>query len=108
MGSGTWDSLGKNPLPNRRNIVISSKQQSVETFSDLESALESVDSDVFIIGGASLLDEAIKFANFALVAHFDSCCYADCYISDIVRNELTSWCYNTIIVFEDVIKMETL
>lgn len=104
MGRGTWDSLGKKPLPNRRNIVISSKQQSVETFSDLESALESVDGDVFIIGGASLLDDAIKFANFALVTHFDSGCDADCYISDIVRNELTSWCNNTIIVFEDVMK----
>ena len=62
MGRKTLDSLpGKKPLPNRRNIVLSSgklKTRGVETVHTLEELRTAVTSDptdrVFVIGGGSV------------------------------------------------------
>ena len=57
MGRKTWDSLPKKPLPNRRNIVISStNQENVESYTSIEECIDSLGgdeevSDVYIIGG---------------------------------------------------------
>ena len=62
MGRKTWESLSR-PLRGRKNIVISSKSQTVPTFACLEGALESLQSNeavenIFIIGGAQIYKEA--------------------------------------------------
>jgi dihydrofolate reductase len=64
MGRKTFESIGR-PLPNRRNVVISSTPQpGVETFRTVAEALEALKDQekVFVIGGgqlyASLLDSA--------------------------------------------------
>ena len=60
MGRKTWDSLPIQPLPNRRNIVISStSQKDVESYTSIEDCIESLSddkevSDVYIIGGMSV------------------------------------------------------
>ena len=42
MGRRTWESLPKKPLPNRRNIVLSSKKiKNTETYSSINSCLKS-------------------------------------------------------------------
>ena len=57
MGRSTWDSLPKRPLPNRKNVVVSSQKlnldSSVQVLNDL-SNLNSID-DAWFIGGAGLL-----------------------------------------------------
>jgi dihydrofolate reductase len=61
MGSNTYYSLGK-PLPNRKNVVISSRDlqiEGVEIFKTLEEALKKYD-DCFIIGGAKIYKYAIE------------------------------------------------
>lgn len=66
MGRHTFESLGMNPLPNRKNIVITShKYESVSTMPSLTMALKSLDTDdlierIFIIGGERLYNEAIN------------------------------------------------
>jgi dihydrofolate reductase len=62
MGRKSFESLGK-PLPNRRNVVLSSRSiQQVETYSSIDSALRALrdEEEVYIIGGgeifAKLLD----------------------------------------------------
>lgn len=59
MGRTTWESIGK-PLPNRLNVVLT-RSGNVEdhpdvrvarTVGDVLEIVESVDGDVFIIGGA--------------------------------------------------------
>ncbi len=68
MGRKTFDSLPKGALPNRVNIVISRSERNYpDTIyaSSLEEALEKApkDREVFIIGGASIYNVAIDFAD---------------------------------------------
>lgn len=68
MGRKTWESLPKRPLPGRRNIVISSQAGYVAEGADMarsfKEALAFASADaVFIIGGASVYNEAIRNAD---------------------------------------------
>ena len=68
MGRKTWDSLPKKPLPNRRNIVLTSKKISdVETYDSIDSCLNSLKADnindIFIIGGQMIYDAFFEHAN---------------------------------------------
>ncbi len=67
MGSNTFYSIGR-PLPGRRNIVLSRKEQSiegVEVMSSLPKALHETASDeeVMVIGGAQVFQEALPYAS---------------------------------------------
>jgi len=56
MGRKTFESIGR-PLPNRRNVVISSVPQAgVETYRSVPEALEALKDQekVFVIGGGQL------------------------------------------------------
>jgi dihydrofolate reductase len=83
MGRKTFESLPNGALPNRRNIVISKTREQIrgcEVYSSLEEALaawketvgnkEEVGSketeeedESFIIGGASIYEQALPFAD---------------------------------------------
>lgn len=69
MGRKTFESLPKGALPNRRNIVLSSRPETVcpgaEVFPSLEAALQSCKEDehIYIIGGASVYRQALPFAD---------------------------------------------
>ncbi|MBI6882442.1 dihydrofolate reductase [Pseudomonas putida] len=72
MGRETFQSIGF-PLPNRNNIVISSKLTylpGVTIFRTLDDALESVKSHprVFVIGGPSLWQEALDKADHLVLS----------------------------------------
>lgn len=76
MGRNTFLSLPKGALPNRRNIVLS---RSVKEFSDcdvytsLEEALAhcAPDEDVYIIGGASVYEQALPLADRLCLTEID-------------------------------------
>ncbi len=62
MGSRTWQTL-KKPLPDRMNIVLTSKQNtaadSIVTLPDVESVLtlgKTLTGDLFVIGGAQVYE----------------------------------------------------
>ena len=65
MGRKTFEGIGR-ALPKRRNIVISSRPQDapgVETFSSLADAIfESKNEDVWLIGGASIYEAGMVYA----------------------------------------------
>lgn len=76
MGRKTFESLPHGALPNRRNIVLShnfagthSAFAGCDTFSSLTEALASCNGtahdkeEVFIIGGASVYQQALPLAN---------------------------------------------
>lgn len=68
MGSNTFRSLPKGALPNRRNIVLSRKEQSfpgTETFKSLEEALANCINEeiVYVIGGEMLYKTALPIAD---------------------------------------------
>lgn len=69
MGRVTWESLPKSvrPLPGRRNIVVTRQASydapGAETVPSLEQALEMADGDVWVIGGASIYEQAMAHAD---------------------------------------------
>jgi dihydrofolate reductase len=70
MGRSTWESLPKRPLPERRNIVLTSRSiEGVESFKDLASALATCDGEVWIVGGARAYAEGMRFADFIDVTY---------------------------------------
>ena len=76
MGRRTFESLPKGALPNRRNIVLSRncvQFPGAETFPSLEAALAACEADeeVFIIGGASVYEQALPFADRLCLTEID-------------------------------------
>ena len=70
MGRKTFESLPNGALPHRRNIVISKTREQItgcEVFASLEEALagrkEAAEDECFIIGGASIYEQALPFAD---------------------------------------------
>ena len=70
MGRKTFESLPNGALPNRRNIVISKTKEQItgcEVYTSLEEALEArkeaAEDECFIIGGASIYEQALPFAD---------------------------------------------
>jgi len=77
MGRKTYESIGK-PLPNRTNIVISSKHKlkipGVTVVSSLEEAVEvsyEEESEVFFIGGETIYKKAINFVDNFYITNID-------------------------------------
>ena len=69
MGRKTFESIGK-PLPNRRNIVITSHAiPLVETFSTIPTALSALQNEekVFVIGGEKIFQEALLIGDELLL-----------------------------------------
>lgn len=65
MGRKTFESIGR-ALPNRHNIVVSRQQFSapnVLVAHSLEAAYDLADGDVYIIGGGSVYEQAMKDAD---------------------------------------------
>ncbi len=77
MGRRTFESLPKGALPNRRNIVLSHNPETTfpgaECFRSLEEALShcNADEEVFIIGGASVYEQAMQYANKLYITQVD-------------------------------------
>ena len=70
MGRKTFESLPNGALPQRRNIVISKTIEQIagcEVYTSLEEALaarkEAAEDECFIIGGASIYEQALPFAD---------------------------------------------
>ena len=70
MGRKTFESLPNGALPNRRNIVISKTREQIagcEVYASLEEALaarkKAAEDECFIIGGASIYEQALPFAD---------------------------------------------
>ncbi|MBR4048451.1 MAG: dihydrofolate reductase [Bacteroides sp.] len=78
MGRNTFLSLPKGALPNRRNIVLSTRKDAsfpgAETFSSLEEAINncSEEEKVFIIGGASVYKQALPMADVLCITEIDA------------------------------------
>lgn len=61
MGRKSFESLGK-PLPNRRNVVLSSKEiRGIETYSSVDGALSALKNEhkVFVIGGGEIFSQVM-------------------------------------------------
>ena len=88
MGRKTYESIGR-PLPNRRNIIISSTIRSVdgaEVFSSLEAALEALkhEDEIIITGGSYLFNDTADIVNKLVITFVDTSIEdGDVFYSDI-------------------------
>ena len=91
MGRKTFESLGSKPLPNRRNIVISSKlntSNSVKVYKNLIEALNDHKNEkIFLIGGYSIYKEGLNFASNLEITEIDISLDGDTYFPNIDWNE---------------------
>lgn len=69
MGRGTWESLPASvrPLPGRRNIVVTRQPSydapGADVVVTIEDAFARADGDVWVIGGASIYEAALPYAD---------------------------------------------
>lgn len=77
MGRLTYESIGR-PLPKRRNIVISGQEglkiEGAQVYKSLEDALKACEgeqNDVYIIGGARVYSEALRYADEIILTEID-------------------------------------
>lgn len=76
MGRNTYESLPKGALPNRRNIVLShtvSQLPGCDVYPSLTEALShcSDTEDVYIIGGATVYEQALDMADRLCLTEVD-------------------------------------
>ncbi len=92
MGRKTFDSLPKGALPNRRNIVLSGQNKSienVEVFSSVSELIAACQSDekVFVIGGASLYNLFIDKVERLYLTQVDESFEADVFFPEFDMND---------------------
>lgn len=93
MGRRTFESLPKGALPNRRNIVLSRNGKAedfpnADLYPSLNEALATCEGDVFIIGGASVYNEAMPIADrLCLTYIYDTPEQADTFFPEINKDE---------------------
>lgn len=79
MGRNTFESLGSKPLPKRRNVVITRgyllnaitftnlgiaiEEAKTPKFNVLTNTQEEVSSDIWLIGGKSIYEEGMRYAD---------------------------------------------
>lgn len=64
MGRKTWESLPRKPLPDRRNVVLTSRLiAGAECYPTLAEALAATTGDVWVIGGERAYAEAMRVAD---------------------------------------------
>ena len=67
MGRLTWESIGSKPLPNRNNIVITSKPESIQlgigclSFEEAVQKAATFNKPIFAIGGSAVYKDALLY-----------------------------------------------
>jgi dihydrofolate reductase len=93
MGRRTYESLPDSfrPLPDRRNLVLSSdaayEADGAEVFSDLDSALAAAGEDCFVIGGELTYREALPCARRAYVTEVEESVDGDTFFPTLAADE---------------------
>ena len=86
MGRKTFESIGR-ILPNRENIIVSAALTAIEgaeVARSLQHALELAScTEIFIIGGAGLYQEALPLADVLDITHVQLSPEGDTYFPDI-------------------------
>ena len=92
MGRKTFASLGNKALPKRDNFVITRQNNfsdipNLEFFTDINSALLSVKTDIaFIIGGGEIYKQSIDLADELYITHIDANFDADTFFPEISKS----------------------
>lgn len=104
MGRKTFESIGK-PLPNRKNIVISSnKINDVITYPSLKEALDNCKNEkVFLIGGSRIYEEGMNYVDKLYITLVNKSINGDTYFPFIDPRFV---CKNKTILSEESVLLE--
>ena len=99
MGRKTFESIGK-PLPGRKNFILTSDPGRISeeirnnenvfifsSFKDAEDAASSMDESLFIIGGAAVYKDTLKYADRLYISKVKKNYEGDVYFPDIDESE---------------------
>jgi dihydrofolate reductase len=93
MGRKTYESIGK-PLPGRTSVVITRdlnfKAEGCRVVHSLEEALKVEDSEVFIIGGAEIYNQALPLADKIYLTRIHASFPGDTFFPELDLNEWAS------------------
>jgi dihydrofolate reductase len=93
MGRKTWESIGSKPLPNRINVVITSKElegPDMTISGDMEDIITQIKNKyphlhIWIIGGSEIYFQAIPFCDKLYLTTFNQKYICDSYVeTDII------------------------
>ena len=68
MGRKTFESIGR-PLPNRKNIILSSQMNNPLAVKNVSDALQQSVGEIMIIGGESIYNAFLPFASKMYITH---------------------------------------
>lgn len=93
MGKNTFLSL-KKPLPNRKNIVISStlnaqNHHGIEVYKSIDEFLKKYINSkqiIYIIGGKQIYNAFIKYSDILVVSKLDNSYVCDVYMNNSFKN----------------------
>ena len=96
MGRKTLDSIlkrNKKPLPSRKNVVLSHQENvhdDVETIHDLkEYLLTHTHEEIFVIGGKSIFEQSIQYADKLYITEILKSYQGDIYLKEIDLSTFT-------------------
>lgn len=93
MGRNTWESLPKKPLPNRINVVVTSTDiPGITTLTGLPDKDNMDLSDVYLIGGATLINSSWHLIDEVYLTRTFSEYTCDTFI-DLVKLEREFMCW---------------
>lgn len=92
MGSKTWESLPKKPLPNRKNLILTNSNN----YSDYQISVDDLlkmDEDVVVIGGASVYDLLFPKVSVIHLTIFDAEYNCDTFfdVQSRIKSDTRKW-----------------
>lgn len=84
------DFPNKQPLPNRRNIILTRKNiqiQGAEIVHDIQTLSELKINDAFVVGGASIYKQLLPLCDEVYVTHIYSNIQADVFFPNLYKEE---------------------
>lgn len=95
MGSSTYMSFPKRPLPDRENLVLTSKPENYpevkcfESLAELFGYIRDKSDAVFVCGGSTVYLQLLPYCEKAYVTHIDEEFEADVFFPNL--SELENW-----------------
>lgn len=89
MGRKTWESFGGKPLPNRRNIIITRSQEFTATDAEVVYSVQEAiqlagqDHELMVIGGSTIYEQFLPYADRLLVTKIDYDFAGDTYFPEV-------------------------
>lgn len=92
MGRKTWESFNGKPLPNRKNVILTRREQTFDGAEVIHSVEEGVEmakeQPLFVIGGATVYTAFMPYADRLIVTQINETFDGDTFMDEV---DLKEW-----------------